>query len=152
MDVYKFGDKVMESCFNFEECSVFCGALVSQSSGQGPFTSEILGSNLGSARCTTRYVRRVSQRSAKSRGFSPGIPVSSHLKCWQGWLRIKIDTQPTLPCIVAVLRTEHWVVRRQPVAPSICLPWAASFVLRVLDCSPSCMIRMTTDEHLPTLP
>ena len=47
----------------------------------------------------TRYthVRWVSQRFAKSRGFSPGTLVSSHLKCWQGWLRIKIDIQPTLP-------------------------------------------------------
>ena len=36
-----------------------------------------------SVRTRTRYiyVRRVSQRSAKSRGFSRGTPVSSHLKC-----------------------------------------------------------------------
>ena len=27
------------------------------------------------------YVKRVSQRSAESRGFSPGTPVSSHRKC-----------------------------------------------------------------------
>ena len=27
------------------------------------------------------YVKRVSQRSAESRGFSPGTPVSSHREC-----------------------------------------------------------------------
>ena len=27
------------------------------------------------------YVKRVSQRSAESRGFSPGTPVSSHKEC-----------------------------------------------------------------------
>ena len=52
---------------------------MAQSSGQAPFTSEIVGSNLGLD--SPVQVRRVSQRSAKSRGFSPGTPVSSHLKC-----------------------------------------------------------------------
>jgi hypothetical protein len=33
------------------------------------------------------HVKRVSQRSAESRGFSPGAPVSSHRKSWQGGLR-----------------------------------------------------------------
>jgi hypothetical protein len=32
------------------------------------------------------YVKRVSQRSTESRGFSPGTPVSSHRECWQGGL------------------------------------------------------------------
>ena len=50
-----------------------------------------------SVRTCCIHARRVSQRSVQSRGFSPGTPVASHLKCWQGWLRIKIDTQPTLP-------------------------------------------------------
>jgi hypothetical protein len=49
-------------------------ASVAQSSEQGPFTSEYVGSILG----TDSSVKRVSQRSAESRGFSPGAPVSSH--------------------------------------------------------------------------
>ena len=32
------------------------------------------------------HVKRVSQRSAESRGFSPGTPVSSHRESWQGGL------------------------------------------------------------------
>jgi hypothetical protein len=32
------------------------------------------------------HVKRVSQRSAESRGFSPGAPVSSHRESWQGML------------------------------------------------------------------
>jgi hypothetical protein len=32
------------------------------------------------------HVKRVCQRSAESRGFSPGAPVSSHRKSWQGGL------------------------------------------------------------------
>jgi hypothetical protein len=32
------------------------------------------------------HVKRVSQRSAESRGFSPGAPVSSHRECWQDGL------------------------------------------------------------------
>jgi hypothetical protein len=31
-------------------------------------------------------VKRVSQRSAESRGFSPGAPVSSNRESWQGGL------------------------------------------------------------------
>ena len=49
-----------------------------------PFTSKIAGSilkgnflNVTRAQCST-HVKRVSQHSAESRGFSPGTPVSSH--------------------------------------------------------------------------
>ncbi len=47
-------------------------------------TSEVAGSNLREnflnvtrAQCST-HVKRVSQHSAESRGFSPGAPVTSH--------------------------------------------------------------------------
>jgi hypothetical protein len=48
---------------------------------QATFASEILGFD-------SRYglMRRVSQRSAESRGFSPGAPVSSHRESLQGGL------------------------------------------------------------------
>ena len=49
------------------------GASVAQSSDQAPFTSEFVSSILA-----TDHVKRVSQRSTESRGFSPGAPVSSH--------------------------------------------------------------------------
>ena len=49
-----------------------------------PFTSEIVGSilrenflNVTRTQCST-YVKRVSQHSAESRGFSPDAPVSCH--------------------------------------------------------------------------
>jgi hypothetical protein len=32
------------------------------------------------------HVKRVSQRFAESRGFSPGAPVSPHRESWQGGL------------------------------------------------------------------
>ena len=59
---------------------------LSQWSERSPFTSEVTASNsilsekvLNVTRtlCSTR-MKRVSQHSAESRGFSPGAPVSSH--------------------------------------------------------------------------
>ena len=51
---------------------------------RSPFTSEVAGSildgnflNVTRAQCST-HVKRVSQHSDESRGFSPGAPVSSH--------------------------------------------------------------------------
>ena len=56
-------------------------------SERSPFTSEVAGSilsenvlNVTRTQCST-HVKRVSQRSAESRGFSPGTPVSSHREC-----------------------------------------------------------------------
>jgi dsRNA-specific ribonuclease len=46
---------------------------VAQSSEQAPFTSEFVGLIL-----MRTHVKKVSQRSAESHGFSPGAPVSSH--------------------------------------------------------------------------
>ncbi len=59
------------------------GATVAQWSERSPFTSEVAGIlsenvlNVTRTQCPT-YVKRVSQHSAESRGFSPGAPVSSH--------------------------------------------------------------------------
>ena len=60
------------------------GASVAQWSERSPFTSEVAGSilsenflNVTRTQCST-HVKRVSQHSAESRGFSPGTPVSSH--------------------------------------------------------------------------
>jgi hypothetical protein len=39
-----------------------------------------------SLRTHEAYVKRVSQRSTESRGFSSGTPVSSHRECSQGGL------------------------------------------------------------------
>ena len=57
---------------------------MAQWSEHSPFTSEVAGSNLREnflnvtrSQCST-HVKRVSQHSAESRGFSPGAPVSSH--------------------------------------------------------------------------
>jgi hypothetical protein len=55
--------------------------MMAQSSGQAPFTSEFVGSILATDSCEK------SQRSAESRGFSPGAQVSSHRESWQGGLR-----------------------------------------------------------------
>jgi hypothetical protein len=44
---------------------------------QSPVTCEIVGSTF-LLRTHDTYVKRVSQRFTKSRGFSPGAPVSSH--------------------------------------------------------------------------
>ena len=60
------------------------GASVAQWSERSPFTSEVAGSilsenflNVTQTQCCT-HVKKVCQRSAESRGFSPGTPVSSH--------------------------------------------------------------------------
>ena len=60
------------------------GASVAQWSERSPFTSKVAGSirrenflNVTRAQCST-HVKRVSQHSAESRGFSPGVPFSSH--------------------------------------------------------------------------
>jgi hypothetical protein len=58
------------------------GASVTQLSEQAPFTSVFVGLILA----TDSYVKRVSQRSAESRGFSSGAPVSSHRGSWKGGL------------------------------------------------------------------
>ena len=57
---------------------------MAQWSVRSPFTSKVAGSILDwnflsvtRAQCST-HVKRVSQHSAESRGFSPGTPVSSH--------------------------------------------------------------------------
>ncbi len=59
------------------------GASVAQWSERSPFTSEVAGSilsenflNVTQTQCST-HVKKVCQRSAESRGFSPGTPVSS---------------------------------------------------------------------------
>ncbi len=51
---------------------------------RSPFTSEVAGSilsenflNVARTQCSI-HVKRVSQHSAESRGFSPGAPVSSN--------------------------------------------------------------------------
>ncbi len=61
-----------------------CGASVAQWSERSPFTYEAAGSilrenflNVTRTQCST-HVKRFSQHSAESRGFSPGAPVSSH--------------------------------------------------------------------------
>ncbi len=57
---------------------------MAQWSERSPFTSEAAGPilsedflNVTRAQCST-HVKRVSQHSAESHGFSPGAPVSSH--------------------------------------------------------------------------
>ena len=57
---------------------------MAQWSERSPFTSEVAGSilsenvlNVARRQCST-HVKRASQHSAESRGFSPGAPVSSH--------------------------------------------------------------------------
>ncbi len=61
-----------------------CVFFVREWSERSPFTSEVAGSilrenflNVTRTHCSTR-VKRVSQHSAESRGFSLGTPVSSH--------------------------------------------------------------------------
>jgi aspartate carbamoyltransferase catalytic subunit len=56
-----------------------------------PFTSEATGSNLtkyffNATRTQSSCEKSKSQRSAESRGFSPGTSVSSHRESWQGGL------------------------------------------------------------------
>jgi hypothetical protein len=56
-----------------------------------PFTSETAGSSLSenflnATRTQSSFEKSKSQRSAESRGFPPGTPVSSHRESWQGGL------------------------------------------------------------------
>ena len=63
--------------------SVSHGASVAKWLAHLPFTSEAAGSNLtkyflNATRTQSSCEKSKSQRSAESRGFSPGTPVSSH--------------------------------------------------------------------------
>ena len=122
-------DKLIDIDVGFILCLTLNGALVAQSSGKrlSPLRSWVQIS------VWTRYthVRRVSLRSAKSRGFSPGTPVSSHLKCWHGLVEDQ-DRYSANPYIVAVLRNIG--------------SWAASFPIQLAQLHGS-----KDDEHLPTL-
>jgi hypothetical protein len=78
---YNFPTK--EPSLETSKFSLYFGVSVAPLSDQVPFTSEIVGSIHATDSCETI---RVSQRSAESRGFSPGAPVSSHRESWQdGW-------------------------------------------------------------------
>ena len=66
---------------------------MAQWSERSPFISEVAGSilsenvlNVTRTQCSI-HVKRVSQRSAESRGFSPGAPVPPTGKL-TGWVRI----------------------------------------------------------------
>jgi hypothetical protein len=61
------------------------GASVAKWLAHLPFTSEAAGSNLtryflDATRTQSSCEKSKSQRSAESRGFSPGTPVSSHME------------------------------------------------------------------------
>jgi hypothetical protein len=67
------------------------GASVAKWLAHLPFTSEAAGSNLtryflDAIRTQSSCEKSKSKRSAESRGFSPGTPVSSHRESWQGGL------------------------------------------------------------------
>ena len=69
----------------------FCGASVAKWLPHLPFTSEAAGSSLSenflnATRTQSSCEKSKSQRSAESRGFSPGTPVSSHRESLQGGL------------------------------------------------------------------
>ena len=64
-------------------CSTTKGASVAKWLAHLPITSEAAGSNLtkyflNATRTQSSCEKSKSQRSAESRGFSPGTPVSSH--------------------------------------------------------------------------
>ena len=68
---------------NFTMLFKFYGASVAKWLAHLPFTSEAAGSNLtkyflNATRTQSACEKSKSQRSAESRGFSPGTPVSSH--------------------------------------------------------------------------
>jgi hypothetical protein len=67
------------------------GASVAKLLAHLPFTSETAGSSLSenflnATRTQSSCEKSESQRSAESRGFPPGTPVSSHRESWQGGL------------------------------------------------------------------
>ncbi len=74
---------------------------MAQWSERSPFTSEVVGSilsvnvlNVTRTQCST-HVKRVSQHSAESRGFSPGAPVSSHREV-DRWVGINTEEKSQL--------------------------------------------------------
>jgi hypothetical protein len=68
-----------------------------------PFTSEAAGPNLtryflDATRTQSSCEKSNSQRSAESRGFPPGTPVSSHREQLTGWVRQKGPTVIGICC------------------------------------------------------
>jgi hypothetical protein len=54
---------------------------VAQSSERAPFISDISWVQFQLGTTYDSHVKKVSKRSAESRGFPPGTPVSSHKEC-----------------------------------------------------------------------
>jgi hypothetical protein len=77
------------SCIAITHLLQFYGASMAKWSAHLPFTCEVAGSSLSENflnATRTQFSCEKSQRSAESRGFSPGTPVSSHRESWQGGL------------------------------------------------------------------
>jgi hypothetical protein len=79
------------------------GASVAKWLAHLPFTSEAAGSSLSenflnATRTQSSCEKNKSQRSAESRGFPPGTPVSSHRESWQGGLGKKGPTVIGICC------------------------------------------------------
>jgi hypothetical protein len=77
------------------------GASVAKWLAHLPFTSEAAGSSvnenfLNATRTQSSCEKSKSQRSAESRGFPPGTPVSSHRESWQGGSLICCCGDPAL--------------------------------------------------------
>ena len=82
LDVSK-GNEMFNGALDLSRSSLSHGASVAKWLAHLPFTSEAAGSSLSenflnATRTQSSCEKSKSQRSAESRGFPPGTPVSSH--------------------------------------------------------------------------
>jgi hypothetical protein len=83
--------RVVSSILEWAQAYLNLGVSVAKWLAHLPFTSEATGSSLSenflnATRTQSSCEKSKSQRSAESRGFPPGTPVSSHRESWQGGL------------------------------------------------------------------
>jgi hypothetical protein len=127
---------------NIEVCCVLAGLRLRWRNRQGKDLSPLRSWVRFSLR--TR-VKRVRQRSAESRGFSPGTPVSSHRECWLGGLGLAPNWPFHRSCAPWSDMSHKVAARGALCKPSIRSGWAAAFVIQP---SSQLQIWMISTPHL----
>jgi hypothetical protein len=126
---------------------LFCGLGKVDGAGQNERLPPLRSWVRFSLRTLDTYVKRVSQRSTETRGFSPCTPVSSHRECWQGGLGLTPNGPAFHRSCAPWSDMSHKVATKGALRkPSTRSGWAASFAIQF---SSQLQVRMISTTHLP---
>ena len=123
----------------------FGGAVVRASA----FHLWVLSSILAEDFTHHTHVKRVSQRSAESRGFSPGTPVSSHRESWLGGLGQSVTEKPQcwgvnwIMCMCKLYAAVYWNLERSSHTLSI--------ASKISLCITAAILFISKETFLPTI-